>query len=236
MTPIQRELIIGSLLGDGHLSLVSKRSARFSESHCLKQEHYLDWKIGILGDLVSSVYPVRKVVGDREFFGKGFSTISSSGFLSLYDLFYKDGHRVFPESLSELMTPFVLAVWFMDDGSLTTRKDPRISFGLDEVSLERADKALRKLGLTPKCYGSGSNRVIMFPKQKMEFRKLVAPYLVLGYKLPVESLNQERFRRANAVSREQILELLDRGLSVSEVSKKLRVSVTTIRRRIRHAL
>ena len=53
LTSQQRQLLIGSLLGDGSMDATSGESARYNEGHCIDQSSYLEWKINILGPYVS---------------------------------------------------------------------------------------------------------------------------------------------------------------------------------------
>ena len=45
-------VLIGSILGDGHISRANKKAATFCEDHAIGQESYLRWKMGIWGDRV----------------------------------------------------------------------------------------------------------------------------------------------------------------------------------------
>jgi len=44
LSPKQRSILVGSMLGDGGLRPVGRLTARYSEHHSLKQRAYLDWK------------------------------------------------------------------------------------------------------------------------------------------------------------------------------------------------
>lgn len=49
-TPLEEQVLIGSLLGDGNLTKRkgNKRGTIFSVSHCLKQKEYIEFKHDIL--------------------------------------------------------------------------------------------------------------------------------------------------------------------------------------------
>lgn len=186
----QHQILIGSLLGDGSLDRTSEASARWIETHSAAQEAYLRWKAEELGPFVSRMYPTTKrdKKSGKVFQGWGFTTKSCPVFQPFHALFYPDGVRVFPANLPVLMTPLVLAVWYMDDGSVSAHGWPRIAFGLDDSSLDRCCRGLQVLGLSPTVYGSGTEREIGFPGQRGKFRDLVAPHLHanMAYKLPAE--------------------------------------------------
>jgi len=121
----QLDVIIGSLLGDARLEcrsigVRSPITARFRVHHGFKQKRYVFWKYEVLKDLTlkepresSWVNPKR----DLHEISWYFHTKSTEDLGFLHSLFYKDGVKIFPEEVFELLNPNVLAVWFMDDGS-----------------------------------------------------------------------------------------------------------------------
>jgi len=135
------------------------------------------------------------------------------------------------------MTPLVLAVWYMDDGDLNRDSYPRITFGLDAVSLKRAVQALQTLGLHPKVYGEGGDCEIQFPKQAFEFRQLVEPFMIpcMAYKLPMETPRQEGDRRARKLTSEKAAALYTGGMSAEEISQMYGVGTSTVGRRLQNA-
>jgi hypothetical protein len=182
------------------------------------------------------MYPTVKKGESRDFHGWYLATHSCPQLRPYYDLFYPspDYQRVFPESLSDLMTPFVLAVWYMDDGSVTQRGEPILSFGLDTLSLSRACHALRHLGLKPKVYGTGGEVSIHFPKQCLLFKSLVQPHMpeCMHYKMPFETQGQAIHRRARGLTPVEAKSLYDGGLSVDQIAKTFHVGTSTVNRRL----
>lgn len=232
----QRETIIGSLLGDGTMSAPSERTARVIEGHCLKQRAYTDWKADILGDYISTRFEATKKDADtgKTYKAWCYSTKTTTHLREFYDLFYGTGERVFPRNLADLITPRALAVWYMDDGSISNRFHPRISFGLDDLSRKRGFRALRALGLKPTLHEDGDTISIEFPGQTDQFFEIVSPHIpdCMGYKLPQESKRREQDRNAKELTSERARELYDGGMSLTEISKVYGVSRTTAHRRV----
>ena len=123
--PHQLDVVIGSLLGDACLEcrsigVRSPVTARFRVHHGDKQKDYVFWKYKILENLVlkepreiSWTNPKRGLHEVSWYF----HTKSLKEFGVLYHLFYKDGIKILPKNIFELLTPQMIAVWFMDDGS-----------------------------------------------------------------------------------------------------------------------
>jgi hypothetical protein len=237
VTPYQEELLVGSLLGDGWMSTTSETSARFGESHSDKQEAYLRWKAGILEPFTSAIFTTRKREGGREYPGWGMSTCSCPQLRPYYDFFYVNKKRRFPANLPALMTPLALAVWYMDDGSVTTTGSPRIAFGLGITSLNRAKEALRALGLRPRVYGKGSDRVIHFPNQEREFRDLVEPHIIpsMAYKLPEDTPRRQLDRNARKLTSGRATKMYQVGMTKGEIGRAFGVGASTVGRRLKDA-
>ena len=128
-SPYQREVIIGSLLGDARLECRSKGirvspiTARLRIQQSEKQKDYVFWKYEILKPLVLSGPRKIMVWHDRKrrkyHYSWYFHTRSYKKLGLLYQYFYQNGVKIFPEDIFEIITPRALAVWFMDDGSNT---------------------------------------------------------------------------------------------------------------------
>lgn len=117
-----KEIILGSLLGDGSLKIhKSYRNARFSFRHSVKQEPYFDWKKNQLKE-ISSQNCVWLQKPDKD----GYSNQSKLRYQSqaleslteLFDLTHKRGKFKIRRKWLNALTPLSLAVWWMDDGSI----------------------------------------------------------------------------------------------------------------------
>jgi len=123
LTPRQRNLLIGTILGDGNLRFVRKnREASFIVDHSITQKDYVFWKYEIMREFVLTepkelvrIYHKDK---SRLLRSSRFSTISHSEFTSLYELFYRNKIKIIPVNIGEILkSPLSLAIWFMDDGN-----------------------------------------------------------------------------------------------------------------------
>jgi transposase-like protein len=237
LSETQKSILVGSLLGDGHMKAVSSKTARFIERHSTAQEAYLRWKAEHLHNYVSSIYPVTKREKDgREYPGVEMATVTCETLRPYYDLFYKGpkGQREFPSSLDKMFDPLALAVWFLDDGSCS-RFHPTLAFGLDPLSLKRAARALRRLGLEIAVSGQeGETQTISFPGQTDKFFQIVEPHIpsCMAYKLPQKSARRDQDQNARKLSSDKARELYDGGMSITEIAAAYGVGRSTAHRRV----
>mgnify|MGYP003439927449 CR=1 FL=1 len=137
----QIELLIGSMLGDGSLSVVGKhnrKNSKFQENHSIAQYEYLHWKQQILLPFSCPIY-TKETIGRKNINGKiecdstkslitcMLNTITHPFFTELekkwylrnkdneYELFKNKRIKIIPNDL--ILTEFIISVWFFDDGS-----------------------------------------------------------------------------------------------------------------------
>lgn len=182
LTEIQRELLIGSLLGDGHLRKHGKKVV-FEFSQSPKRKFYVEWKHRILGELACpKIYHHRN---EREYYK--LVTKTHPELDELYRDFYRNERKTVPERIGKMLTPFALAVWFMDDGS---KSKNAIYLNTQAFSVEeqfRLIKALRKFHLIFNLNRDGEyHRLRLLKRHNRRFLELVKPYILpeFEYKLP----------------------------------------------------
>ena len=154
LTDVQREVLIGSLLGDGHLL----------EKGSFKVAHYQE-QLGYLRSLHQELRPISKPIyyeekemdNGRLALAFGFLTEPHEWLRSLYATFYPEGEKVFPPSVLSVLTPRSLAYWYFDDGHLDGL--PSIALGSDKSISERQAQEISdvvgkrfSLSLYPKLY------------------------------------------------------------------------------------
>ncbi len=193
--PHQLDVIIGSLLGDARLEcrsvgLRNPITARLRVHHGEKQKDYVFWKYGVLKNLV--LKPPQESLWDnpkRDLHEVSwyFHTKSSKEFGILHRYFYKNGVKILPENILDLLTPRMIAVWFMDDGSNTIN-----SFTLNTHGFQKLEQLAIKKFLENR-YDVSVNLIEDRAKHKLyigksdyeKFRKIVEPYIIpsMSYKI-----------------------------------------------------
>ena len=184
LTKRQRELIIGLLLGDGHLE---KRPGgdtyRLRVEHSEAQKEYLFWIYNEFKEWVPSV-PKQKVRSDGRI-SYEMVTVSHAAFHFYHGQFYVDGKKVIPKLLYKWMTPLVLAIWYMDDGSLKSIRHKTFNIhtlGYTKSDLDRVCMMFKKIfGIVAVLHSQKSVawRIYITSESSELFTSLVYPTIKL---------------------------------------------------------
>lgn len=193
LSNFQREVIIGTLLGDACMGLREGKplySIKFEQT--IFQEAYLLHLYDVFKPFVGTAPSIRNIKGvgilwkDRQ--SCWFRTYRHVSFKFYFDIFYsidQEGKSVkhVPLILYKLITPCVLAYWFMDDGNkekagyiLNTQ-----SFTYKE-HLFLQDILKRKFNLNASIRVDGKyNKLYLLSESSAEFVKLVSPYIIESF-------------------------------------------------------
>lgn len=192
LTKKQKEILVGLILGDGHLETLNKgKTYRLKVEHSLKQREYLDWLYLNFKDWINKAPEVRK----RTSLGKivetyGFTTYTSSIFTFYAEQFYQNKKKIIPKMIDKIITPQSLAIWFMDDGSIKSKAHKALvihTHGYSKDDLLLITKVLdQKFGLKiglQKQYDKW--RLYIFSESVDNFKKIISPYILpsMQYKL-----------------------------------------------------
>lgn len=189
-TQRQKEIALGSLLGDAYLR-PSGNSFSLSFTHGEKQKAYLDWKRSEFQNFISqSDYYCNR----RKFHGNApsyqFGTINHPYLLWLHDLCYPNGVKTVSQEWLDLLSPLSLAVWYMDDGSRNKRYGTIVlctnSFSFDQQVLI-IEHFVNHYGIEPKIEPrrNGQSVLRVNASQAKRFLELIAPHVpeCMSYKL-----------------------------------------------------
>lgn len=109
----KKSLLIGLVLGDGH---INKRDNCLQITHSKKQKSYIDYKCELISELLNckkpNLYHRLDSKHDEYVLTKG-----SRYFKLLRRWIYKDGEKRFSKNILKYLTPEALAIWWMDDGT-----------------------------------------------------------------------------------------------------------------------
>jgi hypothetical protein len=205
----QKDLLFGTLLGDGNLSTESTTTNanwRYRASHKKSHKEYLDHKYKVLGNLCGTPPNFGRTYDPRteKWYQRwSFNTLTQDELRFYGNLFYKYDPiqqkwvKEVPTSVSSHLTDRALAYLYMDDGSLKWKNHSnamRISTqGFQQECTQRLKNAIEKkyqieLGLTPRTLKSGRiGYLITIPEDSSAaFCSIIKPYLIncMKYKVP----------------------------------------------------
>ncbi len=189
----QRQLVLGSLMGDGSISPKRMNGAgvamksRFRFGHGPKQDAYAQWKASHLAGVPISISP----------HSKGGLMVETAPLIELDQLreaVYVSGKKVFSWDYVKELSPFALAIWYMDDGSLAIRRKDG-SAGRAEICVEAMEPSSRRrvlawltdtLGLSVGLVDKSGKAFLVFDRDGTEsLHRLIARYVPpsMAYKL-----------------------------------------------------
>ena len=145
ITPLQKQVLLGMVIGDGCLILRGD-TASIWFSHKRDHLEYVEWKHTLLGE-ISSNYRRDFLSG----YGSSIIQTKTTGnyFVKKYleSFILDNGNRVIPSWVSQELTPISLAIWYMDDGSLShwEGQEDGVNFAVCSESNEDCEVLLKGL-------------------------------------------------------------------------------------------
>ena len=196
LTSTQKEVLIGSLLGDGAISKSNALgSYRFYEYHCEKQLGYLEWKHAVL-------FPFSKKINRGESqmesgnvaVGYKFVTCLHPVFQESYEMFYKPDGKYPDLSVVENLSPLSLAIWYMDDGSLGSgnlgfRREWSIATKYPKELLDKIVRILNeRFSLSASILWLPSSKIFLIESKTQSLFDVILPHVrpEMAYKVPAK--------------------------------------------------
>lgn len=183
LTEDQRQLVLGSSLGDGSLRKTGTHTATFRVGHGTEQTDYANWKYEMLSPLTREFGKVGN--------GFGFDTCATATFADFRSHLYNEqGKRTITDEVLNALDARGLAAWYGDDGTFAGhfRKWGNGKSSLYNASLKGADREkvmnyFERIGVgRPQDFGRGFR---FNSEQTKRLHEIIAPFLhpSLEYKL-----------------------------------------------------
>jgi hypothetical protein len=195
MTYTQRQILLGGLLGDMSIRIIrGAANPRVSAVQSVKQTDYLMWKYSVLKNLISNEPYITSGLdgfgGIKIHDALRFDTMALPCLLPIHNLVRGVGNKYISTFwLNEITDPIALAVWYMDDGSLTN-KLRQMSFALGTISDEECfniqNWMLYKWDITSHIYSNLQKERVNIRKtltltsrsNVIKFKELIEPYII----------------------------------------------------------
>ena len=233
-----RSLLVGSMLGDGGL-VRRVHATHYQEAHMALQRPYLEWKAKMWGSWAKAdLMPVEWVKEAKTYHGFRFHTCAHESLNAWRDLFYdnreKGSKRLVPEVV-DLVDPFALAVWYLDDGGAAWWPDITTA----TVNRPVAEQIFAKFGLKPRWQQVKPSTGVFHMERDdtaNEFLALIRPHVpkCMAYKVKGFGYNTGRNNAIKAALDVDTLQgLVDQGMPIRQIAATMGVGGATIDRHLR---
>jgi recombination protein RecA len=183
LTEDQRQLILGSSLGDGSLRKTGTHTASFRVGHGTEQTEYAVWKHEMLSPITRDFGKVGN--------GFGFDTFATATLADFRSHLYNEkGKRTITDDVLNALDARGLAAWYGDDGTFAGHferwgngKSSLYNFSLKGEDREKVMNYFERIGIgRPQDFGRGFR---FNSEQTKRLHEFIAPYLhpSLEYKL-----------------------------------------------------
>lgn len=181
-TDRQEQILLGSLLGDGCIMQRTSRNCEYTETHSVYQLEYISWKQRELYPFVKEVKIGHKNTQ---------ATIKSVALpqLGFYrGSFYPSDKKIIPVESLEWLDTLALAVWYMDDGSISKRGIVKFcthGFNLGNVGMMQG-WLMTKYKINSRIHLDREYPVLYLRKESNDkFFSLIEPHIIpsMRYKL-----------------------------------------------------
>lgn len=189
-------LIIGSTLGDTHLEKrINGLGTRVIFEQSNKNVEYLMWfhlYLSVRGYCSKEKPILHKRIREhgQVVYHYRINSYTFTSFNWIREMFYKEnGQKIIPIEIKEYLTPFALAIWFMDDGSKLGKGAKIATNGYELDELKSIIIILKEKYNLEATYHKGAinkGHTIYIPSKSMPlFSSLVKPYMLSSmlYKL-----------------------------------------------------
>lgn len=122
-TDEQKQIIYGTIFGDGSLIKIPSGKCKLSMTHSVAQKDYLQWKRDQLAFAFHKETPILCSKGDSRFYV--IASVCHPFFEGIYSTIYNRGRKHLPPAVIDHLTPLMLAVWYQDDGTFCKNERAR---------------------------------------------------------------------------------------------------------------
>lgn len=188
LTDVQDDVIIGTLLGDASMSHRGGKphySIKFEQGEA--HAEYIKHLYKIFEPFTGTPPQWRSIDKQKTRRAYWFRTYRHDSFIYYWNLFYgispeKEKCKIVPKNIAKLITPRVLAYWFMDDGSLCSSHK---NFYINTQGFKKHESELlcnvlkEKFNITASVQkDKDSWRIYIWTESAKAFKELIEPYVI----------------------------------------------------------
>jgi len=115
-----KQLILGSILGDGSLRLLKDyKNCCFFIRHSIRQKEYFLWKVSLLNEISTpKSVQIQKPSGFSSNEKLIYKSSANDSLTLLFKFLYKNNKLNIQRRWLNFLNPFGLLIWWLDDGSI----------------------------------------------------------------------------------------------------------------------
>lgn len=200
MDKLSRGALVGMILGDGYLGINSNtnypntRTYTLNIKHGQSQKEYIEHKATRIHSIIGGNAPKVRMFNNNGYVGYRFSK-SNKYFRILHNWIYKTGVKTYSRKILDMLTDEGIAYWYMDDGSLYSKKrngkihayelvlSTYVSKEQNQIIIDYFEETYGiKFGLSK---SKGKYRLRMGTKEARKFVRLVEPYIIESMKYKI---------------------------------------------------
>jgi hypothetical protein len=173
----QNSILIGSLLGDGHLTNPRYGNSAFVKNQCSAHLSYLQWHLQQFAPFHSSLREGKSVTKGKSYKRHTFYLRSHPHLSALRQEWYASGTKSIPENIT--LTPLTIAIWYFDDGSnvLKARRASFATYCFSRPDLERLTSILLQT-YQIECKINSKNVIVVRSSSYKRLIDLVSPFML----------------------------------------------------------
>lgn len=242
LSPLQKSVLLGTLLGDGSIEHAPPADSwGVAWGHTEEDAEYTHWLLRATGDVgnPNSVYTTTSGYGSTMIrAATQRSSLIRAAFNGFYD--YDAKRKCVPEWVKDELDPIALAVWYMDDGSLSHHEsqDDRAHFavnGFTSGECATLQLGLLKLGIHSVLFDNKGPTLRLNRDDAERLFLIIAPYVppCMQRKLPeryrggpgwLPPLDRDEYRRTTV---ELEVESIEDGLRAGQSRTKYDLTTGT---------
>ncbi len=191
LSPLQKQICLGALLGDGSIDLSRAGSASLRMQQCAEQKGYLEWKKNLLKDFIIRDKPtICRPTGFSKRNSFLYQSVTHQDFQALHSLFYVTNDKgkrvkVLKKEVLDQLGAVGLLIWFLDDGCTTVNQ---VRIHTNCFTLEEHDLILSflsdKFNINAKVYFLKSQNQWITVLNKAEAEKMFLLFSTLTLQVP----------------------------------------------------
>lgn len=224
LSEVQKQVLIGTLLGDGH---ISKQLKRLEFGHSIKQFEYLYWKNNVFENFSNYEKPSsnEKIC---------WATTRTDNLFEKYrDIFYPDDKKIIPEDVLNQIEPLGLAVWYMDDGSSNGSRIILCTDAFSQKDVINAKEILNKRFDLSFRHSNSDNRLFISNyKDASKFVELIKDKVISSMQYKLHLKTPKHTWRRDLTPEIVIKYLSNNNYDLKKAADHFGVSCKTIKRRL----